>query len=193
MLSGGERARLAFAILSQQAPNFLVLDEPTNHLDLPAREALEAAVRDYDGTLLFVSHDRYFINALATGVLELEGGALTRYAGNYDAYLEQKRGLAAAAPASRPAEKKSAGGAQYYRSKQQRSEEVKRKKRIAALEAAIERNDRDRAALEAQLADPAVACDYTAVQALTEQLAALAAAHERDFDEWAALAELEEE
>jgi ATP-binding cassette subfamily F protein 3 len=85
-LSGGERSRIALAKLTLQGANFLVLDEPTNHLDLPAREALEAILREYDGTLLFVSHDRYFVDALATTVWALEDGAITVYEGSYTRY-----------------------------------------------------------------------------------------------------------
>ncbi|MDR0297980.1 MAG: ATP-binding cassette domain-containing protein [Streptococcaceae bacterium] len=90
MLSGGERARLLLAKLSMQHDNFLVLDEPTNHLDIESREALENALIDFDGTLLFVSHDRYFINRVATQILELSADASRLYAGDYDYYLEKK-------------------------------------------------------------------------------------------------------
>jgi ATP-binding cassette subfamily F protein 3 len=85
-LSGGERSRVALAKLTLQGANFLVLDEPTNHLDLPAREALEAILREYDGTLLFVSHDRYFVDSLATTIWALEDGAVTVHEGNYTRY-----------------------------------------------------------------------------------------------------------
>ncbi|HEX9037986.1 MAG TPA: ABC-F family ATP-binding cassette domain-containing protein [Ktedonobacterales bacterium] len=85
-LSGGERSRIALAKLTLQGANFLVLDEPTNHLDLPAREALEAILREYDGTLLFVSHDRYFVDGLATTIWALEDGAITVHEGNYTRY-----------------------------------------------------------------------------------------------------------
>ena len=93
MLSGGERARLLLAKLSMQDNNFLILDEPTNHLDIDSKEVLEDALIDFDGTLLFVSHDRYFINRVATKVLEISEEGSTLYLGDYDYYLEKKAEL----------------------------------------------------------------------------------------------------
>ena len=99
MLSGGERARLLLAKLSMENNNFLILDEPTNHLDIDSKEVLENALIDFDGTLLFVSHDRYFINRVATQVLELSEEGSTLYLGDYDYYLEKKAELEALAAA----------------------------------------------------------------------------------------------
>ena len=93
MLSGGEKARLLLAKLSMENNNFLILDEPTNHLDIDSKEVLESALIDFDGTLLFVSHDRYFINRLATKVLEISETGSTLYLGDYDYYLEKKAEL----------------------------------------------------------------------------------------------------
>lgn len=93
MLSGGERARLLLAKLSMQNNNFLILDEPTNHLDIDSKEVLEDALIDFDGTLLFVSHDRYFINRVATKVLEISEEGSTLFLGDYDYYLEKKAEL----------------------------------------------------------------------------------------------------
>ena len=90
MLSGGEKARLLLAKLAMQHDNFLVLDEPTNHLDIDSREVLENSLIDFDGTLLFVSHDRYFINRVATKVLEISPQGSKLYLGDYDYYLEKK-------------------------------------------------------------------------------------------------------
>ncbi len=96
MLSGGERGRVSLAKLMLSEANFLILDEPTNHLDIASKEILEDALNSYSGTVLYVSHDRYFINRTASRILELENGALTVYQGNYDYYLEKKAELAGA-------------------------------------------------------------------------------------------------
>ena len=90
MLSGGEKARLLLAKLAMMHDNFLILDEPTNHLDIDSREVLEQALIDFSGTILFVSHDRYFINRVATEVLELTADGSTLFLGDYDYYLEKK-------------------------------------------------------------------------------------------------------
>ena len=89
-LSGGERGRVSLAKLMLSNANFLILDEPTNHLDITSKEILERALNDYTGTVLYVSHDRYFINQTATRILELTGNTFVNYIGNYDYYLEKK-------------------------------------------------------------------------------------------------------
>lgn len=106
-LSGGERARLMFLLIMLEKANFLVLDEPTNHLDLPAKESLDTAVSDYDGTVLFVSHDRYFLNKTADKILELTENGISEYNGNYDDYLVAKSGVSARAPKSASNESRS--------------------------------------------------------------------------------------
>ena len=106
-LSGGERARLMFLLIMLEKANFLVLDEPTNHLDLPAKESLDTAVSDYDGTVLFVSHDRYFLNKTADKILELTENGISEYNGNYDDYLAAKSGVSARAPKSASNESRS--------------------------------------------------------------------------------------
>lgn len=88
-LSGGERGRVSLAKLMLSEANFLILDEPTNHLDIVSKEILEQALNRYTGTVLYVSHDRYFINTTATRILDLTGGQLVNYIGNYDYYLEK--------------------------------------------------------------------------------------------------------
>jgi ATP-binding cassette subfamily F protein 3 len=103
VLSGGERNRFALARILVSPANFLLLDEPTNHLDMRAKDVLLEALANYSGTVVFVSHDRYFIDRLATRVLEIEGGAVTAYEGNYEDYLRRKSALAAPATAQAPA------------------------------------------------------------------------------------------
>ena len=103
VLSGGERNRYALARILVSPANFLLLDEPTNHLDMRAKDVLLDALANYSGTVIFVSHDRYFIDRLATRVLEIEAGAVTAYEGNYEDYLRRKSALAAPMPAQSPA------------------------------------------------------------------------------------------
>ena len=88
-LSGGEKMRVKLAELLQQKINTLIFDEPTNHIDIPTKEVLEDAIEDFDGTLLFVSHDRYFINKFADKIIEFKDGKVTTYLGNYDDYKEK--------------------------------------------------------------------------------------------------------
>ena len=90
-LSGGEKVRLMLAELIQKDVNFLILDEPTNHIDIENREVLEEAIKNYKGTVLFVSHDRYFINAIASRIIEISDNKINSYIGNYDDYQRKSR------------------------------------------------------------------------------------------------------
>ena len=166
MLSGGERAKLALAVFECENGNFLALDEPTNHLDLPARESLEAALKAFDGTVLFVSHDRYFIRALAGKILELEGGKATSFVGNYEEYTAQKQ-TAKAAEKSRDQihtpsiSTKSDKAEGYYRSKEERAADARRRTRIKKIEEEISALEAEDAALNADLADPTVTSNFS--------------------------------
>jgi len=111
-LSGGEKARLMLLIIMLEKPNFLILDEPTNHLDLPAKEALDTAISEYEGTVLFVSHDRYFLNKTADFVLELNKNGIIRYKGNYDSYIDEKKSSAESTSSS--SQKKEYGASNDY-------------------------------------------------------------------------------
>ena len=187
-LSGGERAKLALCILQSENANFLLLDEPTNHLDLPARESLEKALKEYDGTVLFVSHDRYFISAVADSIAEIEDKKLNTYAGNYQFYNERKAELRKkAAEAEELAkycereEKKS----ESYRSKKDRAEEAKRKERIKKTESEISALEAEEAEINNSLADPAVLADYKKVQELSARLLEIKNALDALYNEYA--------
>lgn len=191
VLSGGERARLGFAILMAEGRNTLILDEPTNHLDLASREELEQALKEYDGTLIFVSHDRYFLNAIPTKTIELDETGVSVYEGNFEDYLaakeKEKARQAAQTPAVpvKPADK----GESFYRSKQQRSEEAKRRKRLAELEQLTEELDKRVMQLEIQISDPENASDYQLLQDLCADLEEARAAHDAALEEWLELSE----
>ncbi|VGU84767.1 ABC-F family ATP-binding cassette domain-containing protein [Streptococcus pyogenes] len=141
MLSGGEKARLLLAKLSMENNNFLVLDEPTNHLDIDSKEVLENALIDFDGTLLFVSHDRYFINRLATKVLEITENGSTLYLGDYDYYLEKKaelEELARLAAGEAVEETKEASATDYQLQKANQKERRRLPRRYEEIEARLE-------------------------------------------------------
>ncbi|CAM3259813.1 ABC-F family ATP-binding cassette domain-containing protein [Streptococcus dysgalactiae] len=141
MLSGGEKARLLLAKLSMENNNFLVLDEPTNHLDIDSKEVLENALIDFDGTLLFVSHDRYFINRLATKVLEITENGSTLYLGDYDYYLEKKaelEELARLAARETVEETKEASATDYQLQKANQKERRRLARRYEEIEARLE-------------------------------------------------------
>ena len=141
MLSGGEKARLLLAKLSMENNNFLILDEPTNHLDIDSKEVLENALIDFDGTLLFVSHDRYFINRVATHVLELSENGSTLYLGDYDYYVEKKAEveMIQTEEASTSNQAKEASPVNDYQAQKESQKEVRKLMRqIENLEAEIE-------------------------------------------------------
>ena len=172
-LSGGERAKLALCILQSENANFLLLDEPTNHLDLPARESLERALKSFDGTVLFVSHDRYFISAVADCIAEIEGKKLNTYAGNYQFYNARKAELRERERAAEEQTKyleREEKRTDSYRSKKERAEEAKRKERIKNIEAQISALETEDAKINSDLTDTAVLADYKKVQALSDRL-----------------------
>ena len=141
MLSGGEKARLLLAKLSMENNNFLILDEPTNHLDIDSKEVLENALIDFDGTLLFVSHDRYFINRVATHVLELSEKGSTLYLGDYDYYVEKKAEveMTQAKETSTSNQAKEASPVNDYQAQKESQKEVRKLiRQIESLEAKIE-------------------------------------------------------
>jgi ATP-binding cassette subfamily F protein 3 len=165
-LSGGERAKLALAVFECENGNFLILDEPTNHLDLPARESLESALKEFDGTVLFVSHDRYFIQALADKILELDNGKAVEFKGSYQEYNDFKTAQKAlelkSATMGENAQKRTPAPTSQstYRSKEERALDAKRKDRIKQIEAEITRLEEEDETINAELSTPEVAGNF---------------------------------
>ncbi len=161
-LSGGEKARLLLTKLAMKHDNFLILDEPTNHLDIDSKEVLENAVRDFDGTVLFVSHDRYFINKVATCVLEIAPQGSTLYLGDYDYYLEKKAEQeeiaaarsAAEVPAENSPKEVSNGKVNYQQGKERQKQERRLRRSVEEFEQLVERLDAQKNDLENQMAAP---------------------------------------
>ncbi|SNE52629.1 ABC transporter ATP-binding protein [Streptococcus pneumoniae] len=154
MLSGGEKARLLLAKLSMENNNFLILDEPTNHLDIDSKEVLENALIDFDGTLLFVSHDRYFINRVATHVLELSENGSNLYLGDYDYYVEKKATaeMSQTEEASTSNQAKEASPVNDYQAQKESQKEVRKLMRqIESLEAEIEELESQSQAISEQM------------------------------------------
>ena len=195
VLSGGEKARLALAKMLLRPANFLVLDEPTNHLDLDAREVLEEALVRTSGTLMLISHDRAFINALATRVVDVSGGVIREYLGDYDDYLRSRATASAAAPAPESEAAKSDGsGAKRERIEVRRraKEHARRlgraRKRLAVLEDEIAVLEAGLERLSWRAADPEVCRDGDAARAVEAERVETRAAIDERYREWERLA-----
>lgn len=172
-LSGGERAKLALCVTECERGNVLLLDEPTNHLDLPARESLEKALKEFDGTLIFVSHDRYFISAVATCVAEIADGKLDYYSGGYDSYTAAKKLLREkneAAARQKILDEGRERKENAYRSKKQRAEEERRKQLAKKIEGEITECEREEEQINIMLSTPEIAADYAKVCSLVQKL-----------------------
>ena len=173
MLSGGERARLLLAKLSMENNNFLILDEPTNHLDIDSKEVLENALIDFDGTLLFVSHDRYFINRVATHVLELSENGSTLYLGDYDYYVEKKAEVEAiqtAEASTSNQEKEESPVNDYQAQKESQKEARKLMRQIESLESEIEELESKSQAISEQMLETNDAGKLMEMQAELEKI-----------------------
>lgn len=192
-LSGGERGRMSLAKLMLSESNFLILDEPTNHLDITSKEILEDALNAYEGTVLYVSHDRYFINRTASRILELTGKTLISYLGNYDYYLEKKEALTStflkdASPA--PAKETSSNNKlSWQATKKQQAKARKRENDLKKCEEAIASLEEQLSDIETQMSQPQVATDVAKLQELAkiqeeinEKLSSL-------YEQWEVLAE----
>ena len=199
-LSGGERGRVSLAKLVLSNANFLILDEPTNHLDIMSKEILEDALNGYEGTILYVSHDRYFINRTAHRILDLTEGQFVSYVGNYDYYLEKHDTVMAAIEASTPqsadadntAATKAAESEVKLDWKAQKEEQARLRKKendlkkceekIAELEARISE-------IDTEMSDPAIGTQVAKLQELTKEQAACQEQLEKLYEQWEELAE----
>lgn len=199
VLSGGERNRLALAILLLRPANLLLLDEPTNHLDLKSKEVLLEALQGYSGTLVFVSHDRYFVDALATRVIEVGGGKAQSWFGNYEEFLRQKAALGDASHSAERVEQKAVNGAaasnpqgedqrlSHEERKEVKKLERRRQKELADLEAAIEALEQELAAQEQTMADPALYQDAQRWREISTRHSALQEQIAEHYGRWEAL------
>ena len=172
-LSGGEKGRVSLAKLMLSEANFLLLDEPTNHLDITSKEILEDALNNYEGTVLFVSHDRYFINKTATRILDLTGKRLINYIGNYDYYLEKKETLEAALLDELPKEDQPLAASANKQSWQTKKEEQKELRKIQnelkRIEDEVAKLEEANARLEEELANPEIAANVGKLMELHKQ------------------------
>lgn len=188
-MSGGERARVSLLKLMLKGDNFLLLDEPTNHLDSSSREELENTLKEYGGTLLIISHDRYFINKLADRVLVMKSDGMTEYLGNYDYYLERTKSEIGETKAEKSSVNKEKPQNDYFLQKQKQSEERKRKTRLNKTEAEIERLDGEIEKTQALLSSEEVAADYEKLIELTNRLEQLQQEQEEQYLIWEELSD----
>lgn len=185
-LSGGERGRMLLAKLMLSNANFLLLDEPTNHLDIESKEILENALLGYEGTIFFVSHDRYFINAVATRILDLREEAITNYIGNYDYYLEKSENPVTT---QKSVEKVSASKDERLLKKEEQAQQRRRQNDIAKIEARIAEIDELVAGIDEELALPNVYSDHERVGKLSAKRTALCEEQDELYSKWEELSE----
>lgn len=184
-LSGGERAKLGLVVVKEEHSNLLFLDEPTNHLDLSAREALEKGLKEYTGTVFFVSHDRYFINALANRVIELSSGKAEFFAGNYDDYITAKE--RATVPEEKDVTVKKVTPTSGFRSKEVRKSQVRLKTAIAECEKSIAEKEDEKSALYDEMCSGKA--DYKRLKIVEDEYHAVEAELEKLYAEWERLSE----
>lgn len=192
-MSGGERARVSLLKLMLKGSNFLLLDEPTNHLDASSREELEKTLLDYSGTMLIVSHDRYFINKIADRILLLTNNGVKEYLGNYDYYLERTTAeKSGAVPTENKKDKKEKTQNDYFLQKQKQSEERKRQTKLKKAEAEIERLDEEIAKTQELLSSEEVTADYEKLMELSKLLEDLQKQQEEQYEIWEELESMAE-
>lgn len=189
-LSGGERAKISLCKLMLQKCNFLVLDEPTNHLDIYSMAALEEALSEYEGTLLIISHDRYFINKLADKIVLLKPDGSTTYTGNYDEYLAAlEREQQGQPKETAPRKELGTGGKSYLDQKRLRSERTKARTALRNKETEIQKLEAQIEDLNGMLNDPAKATDFEYITKTSEELAKANGLLEAALEDWETLAE----
>ncbi len=179
-LSGGEKARVALTKLMLSQDNLLLLDEPTNHLDIAAKEVLEQALLDYEGTILMVSHDRFFLNRIATKIIYMTPENLQVYHGNYDYYLEKQLLPETSAPEDTPLEQKQT----HEQLKQQRNADKQLLRRYEQVEASIQEYEQEITELEQQLCNPEIFDNYTEIQRIQQLLDTRQSSLLELLDEW---------
>ncbi len=185
VLSGGEKARLGLLKILLAEPNLLLLDEPTNHLDIAGREALEQALANYDGAILAISHDRYFINALAQKIIVLQNAQLTEFLGDYSYYLQKRDDLLPTQATAPTAPKAATDNKLAYQAQKEEAANLRKlQNRLKKLEEQIQTLEADLAALDDQLANPAIADDYQQLTRLTQQRTAAQAALDQTMQDW---------
>lgn len=184
-LSGGERGRVSLAKLMLSESNFLILDEPTNHLDITSKEILEDALNNYTGTVLYVSHDRYFINRTANRILELQGNNLINYLGNYDYYIEKKQELTAPAETgSVPDSNTSASKLDWREKKEQQAKQRKKENELKRIESRIEELETRDAKADALMVQPDICTNVARLQELSKEKEAIARELEQLMNRW---------
>lgn len=192
-LSGGQKARLTLTVLSLEKDNFLLMDEPTNHLDIEAKEVLEEALDNYDGTLLFVSHDRYFINELANKIISVRDGHAKIYNGNYSYYLDEKAKQAAAAQEAEaqkaeaettPAVSQNKGKLSYQEQKARDSQKRKLERAVSDAEAKIEKLEAEEKEIQTEMANPDIAASFEKLGPLQEKLSAIQEQLDQANNDW---------
>lgn len=191
-LSGGERGRVSLAKLMLSEANFLILDEPTNHLDIASKEILEEALNSYTGTVLYVSHDRYFINQTATRVLDLTNQAIVNYIGDYDYYLEKKEELtqkyAPAAAAEAEAKAVSDNKLSWQQQKEEQARQRKRENELKKVESRIEELEKRDKEINETMVLPDVCTNVAECTKLSREQAAIAEELEELYEKWEELA-----
>lgn len=186
-LSGGQRARLTLTVLSMEKDNFLLMDEPTNHLDIEAKEVLEQALDNYDGTLLFVSHDRYFINELANKIIVINNGTAKLYNGNYHYYLDEltkQNAIEASKQEEIIANEDNSGKLSYAEQKERNSQKRKLERDVQNAEKKIAELEEKEKDIQLKMADPIISASFEKLGPLQEELSQIQSELEKANETW---------